>query len=286
MKATKRKSILFLLTAFFVLAASSVNASFYHKSSELHNTALEKKGLIGENFAGSKSLGEQFDPNTNFYYLRARWMDPNNGRFISVDQFGGYKSIPISLHKYLYGNVSPVNFSDPTGRFTLSSVMATVIIVGDLKMPIVRYSTPDCNKCEGPYSHGGHIGSGEEECDPGHTDAFPQWTYSDRCGNKLEIMCINGEFQVRYTPKGKSFKVVGRCTFYMGRNFGNFYLSSNKMRIAYTEWTNCEYFADGSKYDVGIKNMYDYDEYYSDMCKGTYKKYRFGARISPCGTGF
>lgn len=32
-------------------------------------------------------VGEQFDPNVGFYYLRARWMNPENGRFASSDHY-------------------------------------------------------------------------------------------------------------------------------------------------------------------------------------------------------
>lgn len=66
--------------------------------------------------------GEQLDPNSGFYYLRARYMDPRVGRFISMDQFRGTENEPASLHKYLYGNANPGNVIDPSGRFGLMDV--------------------------------------------------------------------------------------------------------------------------------------------------------------------
>jgi len=33
--------------------------------------------------------GEAFDPNVGLYYLRARWMDPSVGRFLTQDPFEG-----------------------------------------------------------------------------------------------------------------------------------------------------------------------------------------------------
>jgi RHS repeat-associated protein len=72
--------------------------------------------------------GEQFDPNAGFYYLRARWYDPKDGRFASVDQSTGKKTEPISLHRYLYANASPLNFTDPSGKFTLVDVMDAVAV--------------------------------------------------------------------------------------------------------------------------------------------------------------
>ncbi|MCP3998104.1 MAG: RHS repeat protein, partial [bacterium] len=59
--------------------------------------------------------GEAFDPNIGFYYNRARWLDPESGRFTSGDPFQGLRSDPFSLHRYLYANGSPQNSVDPSG---------------------------------------------------------------------------------------------------------------------------------------------------------------------------
>ena len=66
--------------------------------------------------------GEQLDPNIGFYYLRARYYDPALGRFLTMDAFPGTMFDPITLHKYLYANVNPINVIDPSGRFGLASV--------------------------------------------------------------------------------------------------------------------------------------------------------------------
>jgi len=60
--------------------------------------------------------GEQFDADLSLYYLRARYINPGTGRFVSQDTFQGITTDPITLHKYLYANSNPVNMSDPTGR--------------------------------------------------------------------------------------------------------------------------------------------------------------------------
>jgi RHS repeat-associated protein len=59
--------------------------------------------------------GEWSDPATGLVYLRARWMDPNTGRFASEDRFGGNANNAASLHRYLYSNSSPIAFADPSG---------------------------------------------------------------------------------------------------------------------------------------------------------------------------
>ena len=66
--------------------------------------------------------GEQFDPVTGLYYLRARYMNPSVGTFISMDSYEGSIDDPVSLHKYLYADANPVMNSDPSGYFTLEDV--------------------------------------------------------------------------------------------------------------------------------------------------------------------
>ena len=61
--------------------------------------------------------GEQWDSDLGFYYNRARYLDPNLGRFWTMDTFEGNQSDPLSLHKYLYAQADPVNRIDPSGYF-------------------------------------------------------------------------------------------------------------------------------------------------------------------------
>ena len=70
--------------------------------------------------------GEQFDTFTGLYYLRARYMNPSTGTFITMDEYAGSVFEPVSLHKYLYANANPVMNSDPTGYFSLSDMTASV----------------------------------------------------------------------------------------------------------------------------------------------------------------
>lgn len=77
--------------------------------------------------------GQQFDANTGFYYLRARYMNPATGRFLTPDLWEGSKFDPFNLHKYLYANANPVMNSDPSGYFTgLNSVMVGIAISSTL----------------------------------------------------------------------------------------------------------------------------------------------------------
>ncbi len=60
--------------------------------------------------------GEAYESDIGFYYNRARWMDPANGQFVSVDPVHGSLLEPVTLHRYLYAAASPQLFVDPTGR--------------------------------------------------------------------------------------------------------------------------------------------------------------------------
>jgi RHS repeat-associated protein len=68
--------------------------------------------------------GEQFDPDLNLYYNRARYLNTSTGRFINMDSFEGDSDSPLSLHKYLYAGGDPIGQVDPSGKdFDLGSTL-------------------------------------------------------------------------------------------------------------------------------------------------------------------
>jgi RHS repeat-associated protein len=69
--------------------------------------------------------GEQFDNDLGFYYLRARYLNPNTGRFWTMDSYAGNNSDPLSLHKYIYCHGNPVALIDPSGYFTSTAEVGT-----------------------------------------------------------------------------------------------------------------------------------------------------------------
>ncbi len=73
---------------------------------------------FGNQTASSGSLtnsfrytGREFDPETNLYYYRARYYDPNSGRFISEDP----KRFQADVNFYPYVSNSPTGHLDPFG---------------------------------------------------------------------------------------------------------------------------------------------------------------------------
>jgi RHS repeat-associated protein len=75
--------------------------------------AVKKTGATPNNYL---YRGEQYDSDIGLYYLRARYYNPNTGRFLSNDPEEGEAKDPKTLHKYLYAGGDPMNRIDPTGR--------------------------------------------------------------------------------------------------------------------------------------------------------------------------
>ena len=60
--------------------------------------------------------GEQFDPALGLYYNRARDLNTQTGRFITMDTVEVDTQDPSSLHRYIYAEQNPVNDLDPSGN--------------------------------------------------------------------------------------------------------------------------------------------------------------------------
>ena len=90
--------------------------------------------LLSGDDGGYQFAGERRDAETGLDYLRARYYDPELGRFISKDAFSGFMADPMSMHDYQYAHANPVNNTDPTGYFTLQDAVTTVSMVGILAL--------------------------------------------------------------------------------------------------------------------------------------------------------
>ncbi len=76
--------------------------------------------------------GEQYSEASGLYYLRARYMDPSTGRFISMDAYAGELNNPVNTHKYLYANANPVMYSDPSGYKSMAEGLTSMAIASAL----------------------------------------------------------------------------------------------------------------------------------------------------------
>lgn len=70
-----------------------------------------KQGTLANPFAYA---GREFD-STGLYYYRARYYDPELGRFLSKDQVSPRPDEPLEQNPYLFVRNSPVRFVDPLG---------------------------------------------------------------------------------------------------------------------------------------------------------------------------
>ena len=63
------------------------------------------------------NLGYYYDPETELYYLRARYYDPDTGRFMSQDDIGFISHAnSTGLNLYAYCNNNPVMCIDTSGH--------------------------------------------------------------------------------------------------------------------------------------------------------------------------
>lgn len=79
--------------------------------------------------------GYVYDDETGLYYLQSRYYDPTTGRFVNADGYfqSGGNLLDANMSAYCGNN--PVNFSDPTGQYTVCPIH------GD------SYSQPNCVYC-------------------------------------------------------------------------------------------------------------------------------------------
>ena len=115
---------------------ASVTDSYVY---DAFGVVLDQAGVTANNYLFS---GEQFDPNVEFYYLRARYYNQENGRFVAADPWQGNVFEPVTLHKYLYAGANPSNNHDPSGYLSLSlnTLMTTIAISSVLARRIIYLS--------------------------------------------------------------------------------------------------------------------------------------------------
>jgi RHS repeat-associated protein len=92
--------------------------------------------------------GEQYDNNVGFYYLRARYYNPNIGRMHTMDTYAGRMHEPVTLHKYLYANGNPVMFVDPSGYVGIMRLLTATNVAANIQ----TYTTIGVNILTGNYA--------------------------------------------------------------------------------------------------------------------------------------
>jgi len=78
----------------------------------------------GSGYNPMQFTGEYSDESTGLLYLRARYYDPNIGRFITQDSYTGTLTNPLSQNLYIYCGNNPVAYVDPSGHITICPTAA------------------------------------------------------------------------------------------------------------------------------------------------------------------
>ena len=114
------KSIIVLLSVFTAVALIGFEAIAQTNSNELvqsiHANAVQQVVESGS-AVGNPYLynGRRFEPETGLYYNRARYYNPDQGRFISRDPIGSFGDEMNFGNAYGYVGNSPLSLSDPSG---------------------------------------------------------------------------------------------------------------------------------------------------------------------------
>jgi RHS repeat-associated protein len=151
----------------------------------------ETETTSGTQDVALKWKARERDAATDLYYMRARWYDPQVGRFVSEDPIG----LSGGINPYAFAGDDPVNYSDPSGLCTAQEALKVTYTrnedgdwvetrvcpggsaVGEMSIwgrgdPLVQFS--------GPSSHGTSVWGMD-----GVSDAFTIVNYSR--GTSLDL---------------------------------------------------------------------------------------------------
>ena len=83
--------------------------------------------LEGDIAIAHKFTGYEEDNETDLYYARARYYDPELGRFSTADSLRQDPSNPQTFNRYSYSNNNPVSYIDPSGHGFFSNFINLAI---------------------------------------------------------------------------------------------------------------------------------------------------------------
>jgi RHS repeat-associated protein len=93
------------------------------------------------------------------YYIGARWMDPELGRWISLDPELGRLSSPQTMNRYVYCGDNPLRFVDPTGHWFWVAIGAAVGAIVNTAIYLATTDNPTLEGALGAAASGAITGA-------------------------------------------------------------------------------------------------------------------------------
>ena len=118
------------------VVSSSGSVSDHILYDSFGNITTETNATAGDRF---KFAGMEWDSTTGLYYDRARYYDPNTGRFVSQDP-KGFAAGDTNLYRYVAN--SPTLATDSTGLDITPKPPPNTPSLIDISMVVVRWSGP------------------------------------------------------------------------------------------------------------------------------------------------
>jgi RHS repeat-associated protein len=112
----------------------NIAATTKHQAQSDHTYRYDEYGSILPQTNGSANwtaphnqytlTQKEYDGNANLFYFGARYYDPNTGTWLTQDNYRGQQMEPMSRHRYMYNNSSPINYRDFYGNCSDPSLIA------------------------------------------------------------------------------------------------------------------------------------------------------------------
>lgn len=98
-------------------------ANFHYDSfGNLRTANGDRADIAGTPGGDFRFQGQWLESNTSLYHFRARYYDPEVGRFISRDPVDIIETEPESSNPYQFVYNNPLIYSDPTGQYSISEI--------------------------------------------------------------------------------------------------------------------------------------------------------------------
>ena len=96
--------------------------------------------------------GYRYDSETGLYYLQSRYYNPEWGRFLNADNFGGDTGSLLSHNVFAYCMNNPVNLSDPSGHWIQVVIVGLYVVMWAITIYTIYKS---CENVYKAYQEGG-----------------------------------------------------------------------------------------------------------------------------------